>query len=197
MADEIPFRPAARTDAPDLAYLHTLASGGIIEYLYSDTVPGLGPAELLAEYLAGDAEPFTWRNCVVADDAGSVVGKLLTYPADDEAKAADDPRIPPERYEILAPVEQLHAPGTWHICALAVRPGHQGRGIGRRFLELADTQARDNGFTEISLHVFEDNLVAVALYESMGYRIAARRAADHPALAQHEGDVLLMRRTIP
>ncbi len=193
MANDIPIRQATKADAPNLAYLHALASGGIIEFICCDVVPDVGPIDLFAEIMAGDAEPYTWRNCVVADDGGQVVGKLHTYPADDEAKSEPDPRIPAERFSILSPIERLEAPGTWHISAVAVRPDYQGRGLGRRFLQLAETQAREKAFTEMSLHVFEDNHGAIALYETMGFWVADRCSLEHPALAHHAGDLLLMR----
>lgn len=193
MTGDIPFRPATKADAPDLAYLHATASGGMIEIMYRDVVPGLSAVDLFAEIMARDIEPYSWLNCVVAEDGGEVVGKLHSFAADDESKFVDDPRVPRERYEILAPLERLVAPGTWHISAVAVRPSHQGRGLGKRFLQLAQSQARERDFAEISLHVFEDNRDAVAFYEIMGFRIAGRCALDHPGFAEHNGDFLLMR----
>ena len=193
MANDVPFRQATKADAPDLAYLNALAGGGIVEFIFRDVVPGVGPIDLFAETFADDAEPYTWRNCVVADDGGQVVGELHAYPADDKAKVEPDPRIPAERFSILSPIDRLEAPGTWHISAVAVRPDYQGRGLGRRFLQLAEKQAREKAFTEISLHVFEDNRGAIALYETLGFWVAGRCSLDHPALAHHEGDLLLMR----
>jgi ribosomal protein S18 acetylase RimI-like enzyme len=193
MASEIPFRPATRADAPDLAYLHALAAAGIIEFLCSDVVPGVGPIDLFAETLADDGEPYTWRNCVVADDGGQIVGKLLAFPADDKAKAKADPRIPVERLSILSPLGELEAPGTWYIGAVAVRPDYQGRGMGRRFLQLAETQARENAFSEMSLKVFENNRRAIALYKAMGFQESARRSLEHPALDHQTVDMLQMR----
>jgi len=200
MADDIPFRQATKADAPDLAYLNTLSGGGFIEFLYGDAVPGIGPIDLFAETMAGDAEPYTWRNCVVADDGGQVVGNLCTFPFDDDAKSEPDPRIPAERLSILNnPVmEQLGAPGTWYISDVAVRPDYRRRGLGRRLMQLAEAQAREKAFTEMSLHVFEDNHGAVALYETMGFWVADRCSLEqpvfaHPAFAHHEGDYLLMR----
>ncbi len=193
MANDVPFRQATKADAPDLACLTTLAGGGFIEFLYRDVVPDVGPIDLFAEAMAGDAEPYTWRNCVVADDGGPVVGMLCTFPFDDNAKFEPDPRIPAERLSILSPLEHLEAPGTWHISVVAARPDYQRRGLGRRFLQLSETQAREKAFTEMSLHVFEDNHGAIALYETMGFWVADRCSLEHPALAHHEGDFLLMR----
>ena len=196
MSGDVSLRNATAADAHDLAYLHALASGGIVEFVFEDVVPGVGPIELFAEAFAHDKGPYTWRNCVVADDGRQVVGKLHSFPADEEAEHEPDPRIPVERFEVLAPLETLKATGTWYICAVAVRPGNQGRGLGKQFMELANDQARKKGFTELSLHVFEDNRGAVALYQSLAFQITNRCTLKHKAFSHHEGDLLLMRRPV-
>lgn len=95
MANDVPFRQATKADAPDLAYLHALAGGGIVEFIFRDVLPGVGPIDLFAETFAGDAEPYTWRNCVVADDGGQVVGIEADYTvAECEQDSAPD-RTPP------------------------------------------------------------------------------------------------------
>lgn len=196
MTGAVSFRNASTADAYDLAYLHALASGGMVEFFYQDIVPGAGPVDLFAETMASDGEPYTWRNCVAADKGGEVIGMLHCYPADDEAKFEDDPRIPADRYEVLVPLDRLMVPGTWYICAVAVRPGNRRQGTGSRFMQLANDQARERSFTELTLHVFEDNQGAIELYETLGFQITDRAALDHAAFTRHEGDLLLMRRAV-
>ena len=168
----------------------------MVEFFYADIVPGVGPVGVFADIMAGDVEPYTWRNCIVADQGDEVIGMIHSYPADDEAKFEVDPRIPEDRFAILVPLDALMVPGTWYICAVAVRPGSQGHGIGRRFMQLSIDEARRKAFTELSLHVFEDNGGAIALYETLGFQITDRCTLDHPAFARHEGDLLLMRRAV-
>ncbi len=72
-------RDAVREDAYDLARLQSLAGHGIIEFGYSDLVAGVDAIELLSRLFEMELEPYSHRNCVVAEDKGRVVGKLLSY----------------------------------------------------------------------------------------------------------------------
>jgi ribosomal protein S18 acetylase RimI-like enzyme len=53
--------------------------------------------------------------------------------------------------------------------AIAVRPDHRSKGLGRRLLEAVVQMARDDGFTNLSLSVSPRN-PARRLYESAGFR---------------------------
>jgi N-acetylglutamate synthase-like GNAT family acetyltransferase len=52
---------------------------------------------------------------------------------------------------------------------VAVRPDHQGRGIGKALLELAEVEARRAGFDSIYLYTHEKMTENRALYASRGY----------------------------
>ncbi len=58
---------------------------------------------------------------------------------------------------------------------IAVKTGHQGKGVGRRLLELAEAQARSAGFTSIYLYTHEKMTENQALYSRIGYVEYARR----------------------
>jgi ribosomal protein S18 acetylase RimI-like enzyme len=58
---------------------------------------------------------------------------------------------------------------------VAVRPGHQGAGLGRCLLELAEGKARKAGYTSIHLYTQEIMTENQALYRRMGYVEYARR----------------------
>ena len=96
-------RDAVKEDAYDLARLQTLAGDSIIEYGYKDLVAGVGPIELFVRVFELDHEPYSHRNCVVAEHDGQVVGKLHTYGCDGTANVMpdNDPFIPVERLAII------------------------------------------------------------------------------------------------
>jgi len=62
------------------------------------------------------------------------------------------------------------------IFSVAVAPGHQGRGSGRRLLEFADARARACGLTELRLYTNARMTRNIALYTRYGYRETGRRA---------------------
>jgi ribosomal protein S18 acetylase RimI-like enzyme len=60
-----------------------------------------------------------------------------------------------------------------HIFLLYVRSPHRRQGIAKALIQLAETWATQRGDRQIGLQVFANNPPAVALYQSLGYEIAA------------------------
>lgn len=76
------------------------------------------------------------------------------------------------------------------VMTIAVAPGRQGRGLGRRLLDWLLSQARDSGAEAVMLEVREDNAPARKLYEQAGFeQIHVRRGYYRPAGV----DALVMR----
>lgn len=75
---------------------------------------------------------------------------------------------------------------------VAVHPDHQGRGLGRRLMALADEEARRLGFTTVNLYTNERMTENIELYKKLGYteterktekgydRIYMRKSLDEP-----------------
>jgi ribosomal protein S18 acetylase RimI-like enzyme len=61
---------------------------------------------------------------------------------------------------------------------VAVRPGLQRRGIGRRLLTFAEDRARSAGLPALRLYTNELMASNIALYESLGYRVTGRERID-------------------
>lgn len=61
-----------------------------------------------------------------------------------------------------------HRPSA-HLEVLVVRPGHEGRGLGRALVEETERRVRAGGAESLSLHVFAANTRARALYQHLGY----------------------------
>jgi GNAT superfamily N-acetyltransferase len=65
------------------------------------------------------------------------------------------------------------APGSrrrWIICNVVVDPDHRGQGIGRQLVEASLDRAWQLGATGVLLQVYQQNPVALQLYQSMGFR---------------------------
>ena len=59
-------------------------------------------------------------------------------------------------------------------------------------MDLAEIKTREMGLTKLSLIVFEQNKGAKKLYDTLGYKEAAReQVVEHP-LIHHTGDAILM-----
>ncbi|MEM1279178.1 MAG: ribosomal protein S18-alanine N-acetyltransferase [Cyanobacteria bacterium P01_H01_bin.152] len=73
-----------------------------------------------------------------------------------------------------------------HITILGVDPRYQQRGLGRWLLTHLLKAASDRGLTHATLEVRQSNQVAIALYQSLGFRVAGERrryyADDESAL---------------
>lgn len=61
---------------------------------------------------------------------------------------------------------------------VAVHPAHQGEGIGRALLELAEAEARRAGHDAVHLYTHEKMVENQALYAHIGYVEYERRAED-------------------
>jgi len=52
---------------------------------------------------------------------------------------------------------------------VAVHPEHQGKGLGRRLIELAESEARDQGFAHLDLYTHERMTENIEMYKRLGY----------------------------
>ena len=184
------FRAATTEDCYELASLFRIASSGVADYMWSTLAPkypGLTPLEIGARRFAREEGNFSFRNCVVAEQDGVVIGMLFTFSIEEGHEADNEPTDP-----ILKPYEELEVAGSFYICALALFPGFRGRGVGTKMLSIAREQARQRGFSTLSLLVFEQNEGALRLYERSGFEVSGRAPVVPHELIDHTGDVLLL-----
>lgn len=190
-----PLRRATREDSRRVAELMDIAGHGLPAYVWSlSAESGQEPIEVGTGRAAREGGRFSYRNGVVAEEDGEVVALLLAYRLPEAGEHVNPDEVP----EVLRPLVELEllAPGTFYVNGLAVLPAHQGRGLGSRLLEVANDLAAEAGCDELSIEVFEQNEVALRLYERHGYRVAARRQAlPHPTYP-YDGDVLLLTRKV-
>ena len=58
---------------------------------------------------------------------------------------------------------------------VAVHPSHQGQGVGKRLMVLAEDEAMKQGYTTIQLDTHEKMIENISMYENMGYVELERR----------------------
>lgn len=193
------YRAATIADCQKIAELFSIASDGVTDYIWStlaDEYPGLTGLEIGAKRYADEQNLFSYKNCVVAEQGGDVIGMLLTFPIEPsetpDHSTTDTPSAPPtDEPDILAPYS-LEAPGTWYICGLALFPEFRGQGLGTQMLSIARQQAQAQGFPALSLLCFSQNTRAFNLYQRNGFREIDRTPVVPHPLIHHTGDIVLM-----
>lgn len=183
-------------DCGKIAELFTIASDGVSNYIWSTMsadYPGLTLLEIGAQRYANPDGNFSYKNCIVAEKEGEVVGLLMTFPIGESEgeKVTEQPEDISDEPDVLAPYS-LEAPGTWYICAIALFPEFRGQGLGTQFINIALEQAKEHGFQEVSLLCFEQNTGALKLYQRNNFKIIDRVKVVPHEFIHHTGDVLLM-----
>ena len=82
---------------------------------------------------------------------------------------------PPQRWQVWAYIIYWVVADEMHILNLAVHPQYRRRGLARRLLSLAMTQARELGAQVAWLEVRPSNDPALSLYHSFGFQEVGRR----------------------
>lgn len=185
------YRPATPDDAELMAELVNMAGEGLPLYLWTSmAVPGESPWSVGQQRARRDAGAFSWRNTIVREEAGEIVGLLIGYPLDDEPEPTDYSSLPP----MFVPLQQLEdmVPGTWYVNVLATQPHARGRGIGSGLLSLADDIAASTAKRSLSIIVADSNVGARKLYERHGYVEVARRPMVKDAWAHPGKDWVLL-----
>lgn len=182
-------RRATRADAPAIAALYRLSSGGVADYVWQKHAePGESPLDAGARRYAREHTAFSYENCLVADDAGTVVGMINAFPmrepSDPAQIAAEDP--------VLRPYAALEAPGSLYVSGVALLPPYRGQGLGTRMMLAMPDRARGEGLALISLIAFAENDASVRLYCRLGYAVVDRRPIVPHPLIRYRGDALLM-----
>ena len=78
---------------------------------------------------------------------------------------------------------------AWHVMNVAVDPDFQGRGIATRLLQRLFELTADDGRDGYTLEVRVSNLVAIQLYEKLGFEERGRRRGYY---TDNREDALIM-----
>jgi ribosomal protein S18 acetylase RimI-like enzyme len=185
-------RPAHKGESLIVAELFEIASDGVATYVWSTLqgdFPGLSLLEIGQRRYERENTPFSYQNCLMAEDQGQVRGMMHAYAM--EAPGDPDPAAPPVD-PVLKPYAELEAPGTLYIAGVALWPEFRGQGFGTRLLDAARERSRALGLRELSLLCFAGNTGARRFYERAGFVVVDwRPVVPHPMI-RHTGDVLLM-----
>jgi ribosomal protein S18 acetylase RimI-like enzyme len=195
---EYKMRPAVSDDARDLARLIAISSDGIAviewqEQARKEQCDALDVAERLYQVPQQD---YSYSNATMTESDGKIAGMLLAFamPSAPPRNSENRPGVDDEN--VFAPFIYLEEPNSWYICGVAFYPQHRGKGLGTQLMELGNEQAKENGFSKLSLIALEQNTGAVRLYERLGYEVVdSAPIVPHPMI-HYVGDALLMTRPV-
>jgi ribosomal protein S18 acetylase RimI-like enzyme len=191
--DKVTFRPAVKSECRTIARLYSISSDGLSDYIWTTLArPGEDILDVGERRYSNEKLPFSYKSCVVAELEGEVIGMLVAFPM----HLPDGPNAANEPDPVLAPYAKLEKDNCYYIMGVAVFPEYRGRGIGTRFLEIAEEKALEHGLPQLSLIVFERNEGAKRLYERNGFYEVMREKVVPHELIHYTGYALLMVRDI-
>jgi ribosomal protein S18 acetylase RimI-like enzyme len=78
-------------------------------------------------------------------------------------------------FVVALPVTDVSGHRHAHVASIAVAPEAEGRGIGTTLLTAAESWCREQGFSDVTLHVYPGNERARQVYERAGFEIEWHR----------------------
>jgi RimJ/RimL family protein N-acetyltransferase len=159
---------------------------------------------VIREIRLGDAEALVaYVEALVAEGPGTIT--LRKAPTLEQEREFIAKHAAAERAFVLVAVDGERVIGMLDLQAgerdfnrhvgrfgMSVAKDWRGKGVGRAILEAAIAKTREwPGFCRIELEVFPHNASAIALYESMGFALEARKLKAVQMHAEPE-DLLLM-----
>jgi ribosomal protein S18 acetylase RimI-like enzyme len=163
-------RQSVRADAAKVVPLILQAIGDIALVL-TGTNDSQEAASILADFFGQEDSRISYRNTLVLEEEGEVVGMAIFY---DGAKARelDEPleraaaeRSGDSKYHIPTEPET----SEFYLDTLSVSPLSQGKGYGRKLIEAWCDRAREIGHHRLALLVDVENAAAKRLYERLGF----------------------------
>ena len=176
MKASINIRKAIKPDAGDLAILDDIASHGLANWLwYGAVITGHCDAALeRGRERMAESSPFGYINAHVAENDGDIAGAIIDYPMIFEGPPSSlGPIADPVLKTSMELMKTIH--GHWYVDSLAVFKPNRGKGVARALLNVAKDRARIHQKSTISLITQDDNLAAISLYQSSGFKIVDRR----------------------
>lgn len=188
------FRSATINDAREIARLIEISSDGVavIEWIDQAKKENCQPLDIGEQTYQNSNGDYSWRNCTIVEKDNKVAGMLLAFAMPDAATRDPAKRPTANDKNVFAPYMYLEEPNSWYICGVAFYPEHRGQGLGTTLMQLANDQAKENGFNKLSLVAFEQNAGSVRLYERLGYQVIDHAPVIPHNLIHYTGDALLM-----
>ena len=191
---EVSFRTGRKEDCTVLAEFVSIASEGIVEFMFYDLISGLTPIQMIAYGLESDKDPRTYKNAIVAEIDEKIVGMALSIPSHFH-KITDEMKefFPEDRLEHLKHFFSARVDDSLLLDTLCVDEKFRGKGIGSKLISLTKKKAEEADYDILSLIVLADNTDAQRLYRRCGFEVVGKVELKSHQLIPHEGGCRLMK----
>jgi GNAT superfamily N-acetyltransferase len=161
-------RKATLEGSEAITPLLMLATGEVI-YKFIGEKNYLKAMAFLFHFVKSEDNQYSYQNCYVAEEDGTIVGAILGYQGAD-LKALRKPVTDfiHQNFDENLKAEDETQAGEFYIDSLGVSPDHQGKGIGSQLLQFVIAEATEDGGT-IGLLVDKANPQAKKLYLNLGF----------------------------
>lgn len=159
-------RRASKKDKNVIAHLMVLASGGICEFLLDNMIQRLSAENVLALEVAKDHSSLSYKNCVLAEYEGQVVGVLCFYDVSLFTKQVDDARN--IKIQMIKDFYHINIKNAIYIDTLAVKSEYQNKKIGLKLFKSL-SQFIDDDNVQLILYVWNKNTRAIQFYQKFGF----------------------------
>ena len=167
----IQFKTGQLQDCDQIANWINSVGHGHIEYLLDSLVPDLFALRHLALVLSED-QNYSYRNVDLAKNENNIVGLVFSYHSDSNQLTTEIQSVlSKDRIQWMRYFSDNQIDNSWYINTLGVATGFRRQGLARLLLNHASKRALQNGTQCLSLHVYENSIEAIKLYESCGFSI--------------------------
>lgn len=188
------YRKATFEDCSKIAEGIDRASGGIVEFLFHDLLGNSTPQEMMTDFLANSSGYESYKNAIVAEYEGAVIGIVYSYPSSHHEITEESRKFfPADRLEFLADFFNSRVENSLFLDSIYVDEKFRGHGVGSKLIALTKEKAKESGYQQLSLMVMNENITARRAYERNQFKIVKHvDVKEHPLIPNRGGIYLLV-----
>ena len=190
---DISYRSGQADDCFKIAEGIDLASGGIVNFLFHGLLGDNTAVDIMAEFLRDETGYDSYKNAIIAEYQGEIVGIVYSYPAKFHGITKETKEfIPSDRLLLLGEFFNSRVEKSLFLDSIYVDEKFRGHGIGSALIELTKKKAEAAGYQQLSLMVMNENLSARRTYERNEFRIVKHIDVQEHELIPNKGGIYLL-----